>query len=76
MLTFRPGDRVSFSSRDGREVSGVLVKYNKKTVTIISDNGQKWNVSPGFLRKEAIEGSTTSHGTVVPIKRSGDRGVE
>lgn len=28
-----------------------LVKYNKKTVTVITESGQKWNVSPHLLSK-------------------------
>ena len=70
MLQFRPGDRVSFTARDGQLVCGVLVKYNKKTVSVFSDNGQKWNVSPGFLSREPIEGSLSGQGAVVPIKKS------
>ena len=70
MLKFRPGDRVSFRGRDGREVSGVLVKYNKKTVTVVSEAGARWNVSPDFLRPVAIEGSFSNTSTVVPIKSS------
>ena len=69
MLKFRPGDRISFADRNGREVRGVLVKYNKKTVTVLADGGQKWNVSPGLLTNEAIEGSVIHDGTVVPLKR-------
>jgi len=30
-------------------VAGVLVRYNRKTVTIITDDGQRWNVSPSLL---------------------------
>ena len=51
MLEFQVGERVSFQP-DGRPViTGMLVKYNKKTVTVITDEGAQWNVSPGFLRK-------------------------
>jgi hypothetical protein len=69
MLKFRPGDRVSFTSRDGRVICGVLAKYNKKTVTVFSDNGQKWNVSPAFLGNEPIEGTLDEQGTVVSLNR-------
>jgi hypothetical protein len=31
-------------------ILGVLVKYNK-TVTVITEEGQKWNVSPHLLEK-------------------------
>ncbi len=51
MLEFAVGDRVSFQP-DGREpVMGVIVRYNKKTVTVIAESGERWNVSPGLLRK-------------------------
>lgn len=51
MLELRIGDRVEFQP-DGREpVVGMLTRYNKKTVTVITDSGQHWNVAPGFLRR-------------------------
>ena len=51
MLEFKIGDRVTFQP-DGRPpVTGMLVRYNRKTVTVITDDGQHWNVSPGVLRR-------------------------
>jgi len=50
MLKFRIGERVQFESNTGETISGVLMKYNKKTVSIITDEGQRWNVAPGFLK--------------------------
>ena len=49
MLEFKVGDRVSFKPDDRPALSGVLTKYNKKTVTVLADNGQHWNVAPGLL---------------------------
>ena len=50
MLNFRIGDRVSFQP-GGRPVQvGILTRYNKKTVTIITEGGEHWNVAPGLLR--------------------------
>ena len=49
MLEFKVGDRVSFKTDDRPALSGVLTKYNKKTVTVITDNGEHWNVAPGLL---------------------------
>ncbi len=49
MLEFKVGDRVSFKSDEGPALFGVLTKYNKKTVTVITDNGEHWNISPGLL---------------------------
>jgi hypothetical protein len=51
MLRFAVGERVSFDTSDGRPVSGVLVRYNKKTVTVLADDGHQWNVAPTFLRR-------------------------
>src|SRR5262245_5565396 len=51
MLELRIGDRVSFQP-DGRSaVTGMLTRYNRKTVTVISDDGHRWNVAPGRLRR-------------------------
>ncbi len=51
MLEFKVGDRVSFRP-DGRDpVAGVLTRYNRRTVTVIADDGRQWNVAPGFLSK-------------------------
>ena|ERR1051325_5655772 len=51
MLEFRLGDRVSFQP-EGRPVQvGMLTRYNKKTVTVITEGGEHWNVAPGLLRR-------------------------
>ena len=51
MLEFRIGDRVSFQPQGHPPVVGMLTRYNRKTVTIITDDGHHWNVSPQFLRR-------------------------
>jgi hypothetical protein len=53
MLDFKIGDRVTFQPQGRPPVVGMLTRYNKKTVTVITDSGQHWNVAPGFLRKAA-----------------------
>jgi hypothetical protein len=51
MLEFGIGDRVSFQP-EGRPLQiGILTRYNKKTVTVITESGGHWNVSPGLLRR-------------------------
>jgi hypothetical protein len=50
MLEFGIGDRVCFQAGERDLVEGVLTRYNKKTVTVIADDGRQWNVSPGLLR--------------------------
>ena len=53
MLQFSIGDRVTFESDDGQTVVATLVRYNKKTVSVVTDDGYRWNVSPRFLRAVA-----------------------
>lgn len=51
MMQFSLGEQVSFDPPgQGRQVA-TLLKYNKKTVTIMTESGQKWNVSPRLLSK-------------------------
>jgi hypothetical protein len=50
MLQFSIGDRVTFETNDGQTVVGALVRYNKKTVSVVTDDGHRWNVAPHFLR--------------------------
>jgi len=70
MLEFRIGDRVTFQP-DGRPpVTGMLTRYNRKSVTVITDDGHRWNVAPGFLRRAEPTGrAATAPLTVVPLKR-------
>jgi hypothetical protein len=51
MLEFRIGDRVSFQPEGRPVMVGMLTRYNKKTVTVITDTGEHWNVAPRFLRR-------------------------
>lgn len=51
MLKFKIGDRVSFQPEGQSMVIGMLTRYNKKTVTVITNSGQRWNVAPGLLRE-------------------------
>ena len=49
MLDFSIGDRVCFESGSHGLIEGILTRYNKRTVTVITDDRRQWNVSPGFL---------------------------
>jgi hypothetical protein len=52
MLEFSVGERVSFRTQDRGTVCGSILKYNRKTVTIMADDGTRWNVSPQLLARE------------------------
>ena len=49
MIKFEVGQRVSFDP-DGRMRTGILIKFNPKTVVVLTDDGQRWKVSPQLLR--------------------------
>jgi hypothetical protein len=61
MLEFKIGDRVSFQPEGHPIVVGMLTRYNRKTVTVITDSGQRWNVAPRLLRRP--EDARSAHGT-------------
>jgi hypothetical protein len=70
MLDFSIGETVSFQPEGRPVLTGVIAKYNRKTVTIITSNGEQWNVSPAFLRKVSggAEGSSTAQVINMPKK--------
>lgn len=49
MLKFNIGDLVSFEA-DGLKINGIITRFNKKTVSIVTTAGSRWNVYPGILR--------------------------
>jgi hypothetical protein len=70
MLDFRIGDRVTFQPPGEPEVMGMLTRYNKKTVTVITEDGRHWNVSPHFLRRQVAAAPASLSGTnVVPLDK-------
>jgi hypothetical protein len=70
MLDFKFGDRVTFQPEGRPAVVGMLTRYNKKTVTVITDSGQHWNVAPGFLRKAtSTEATETSKAKVIQLRK-------
>ena len=70
MLEFRIGDRVSFQP-DGRPpLVGILTRYNKKTVTVITESGEHWNVAPGLLRRvSSSQNADSASGNVIQLHR-------
>jgi hypothetical protein len=52
MLQFRIGERVSFHPEGQPHLYGIVTRYNKKSVTIVTDDGAKWTVSPQLLFSE------------------------
>jgi hypothetical protein len=71
MLEFSIGERVWFQT-DVRRVDGVLVRYNKKSVTVVTDDGERWTVSPGFLQRAEATGSGHRN-NIVPMRKAEPR---
>ncbi len=70
MLQFSIGERVTFTAEGARSISGIFTRYNRKTVTVIADDGQRWNVSPGLLSKaETTETRRVGTGKVIYLKK-------
>jgi hypothetical protein len=70
MLEFKIGDRVTFQPGGRPPVFGILTRYNRKTVTVITDDGQHWNVHPSLLRKVEIPRDADSNKTnIIPLKQ-------
>jgi hypothetical protein len=45
----------------------MLTRYNKKTVTVITDDGRQWNVSPNFLSKVVLPETEGAGGSNVVL---------
>ncbi len=80
MMRFRAGQRVSFAHQ-GARLLGTLAKYNRKTVTVLTDDGRRWNIPPHLLSPVKDAGTAESSPSVTETKRShrlggGNNGLE
>jgi hypothetical protein len=50
MMKFSVGQRVRFEPPGRGVVTGIVTRYNRKTVTVITEDGGHWNVAPAMLR--------------------------
>jgi hypothetical protein len=70
MLDFSIGESVTFQPEGHPVLSGIIAKYNRKTVTIITTQGQQWNVAPAFLRKsEATANPSSASAQVIDMPK-------
>lgn len=49
MIKFEVGQRVSFDP-DGRVRTGMLIKFNPKTVVVLTNDGLRWKVAQQFIQ--------------------------
>ena len=59
MMKFSVGQRVRFEPPGRGVVEGMVTRYNRKTVTVVTDLGEQWNVSPGALRASTSQAPKT-----------------
>ena len=52
MSQFHALDRVSFA-HNGKQYEGTVTRLNQKTLSIMLDDGTRWNVAPSLLTKLA-----------------------
>ncbi len=70
MMEFSIGEKVRFNPPGRDEQVGVLAKYNRKTVTIVTDKGERWNVSPSLLTKDSNrETDSGNKSNVIELKK-------
>ena len=70
MMEFNVGEKVSFSPPGREKQFGVLVKYNKKTVTVVTEQGERWNVSPILLSKvKPVKGRRKKKGKLIKLQK-------
>jgi hypothetical protein len=62
MLAFGLGERVSLQPEGHPVLFGVTTKYNRKSVTVITETGQHWTVAPTFLAKVKPAREASSEG--------------
>ena len=56
----------------------VITRYNKKTVSLLTEDGQRWNVAPQLLQRASKSGapvSDTSNVIALAISGRSTRGV-
>ncbi len=70
MLEFKIGDRVSFEPNGRPPLIGILARYNKKTVTVITDGGERWNVAPSLLHRVLeSDNANAQYPNVIPFSK-------
>ena len=68
MMQFSPGDQVCFQPPGRDKQFGTLVKFNRKTVTVITGSGERWNVPPHLLRKvKDVKDTKNRQGKIIDL---------
>jgi len=71
MMAFHIGERIRFSPPGRERHFGVLVKDNRKTVTVVTEQGDRWNVSPFLLSKvKPQKGGRKKKGNLIELQKA------
>ena len=49
---FRMGDVVSFPNRDHVKTTGFIISIRKSTISVLTENNERWNISASLLTHE------------------------
>ncbi len=70
MLEFRIGESVSFAPEGRGVLIGTITRYNRKSVTVVTSNGESWRVAPSLLSRVTSEVLVNEDaGNLVPLKK-------
>ena len=74
MLEFSIGEKVDFQPQGHPVLRGIITKYNRKSVTVITEDGEQWKVAPALLIPAPASAAAASakrpqsESNVVPIR--------
>ncbi len=68
-LHFEQGDEVYFARPGLGRQKGILLKFKEKTATVITQSGQRWDVSPHLLRKVVHSGGKQKTGKIITLRK-------
>ena len=71
MLEFGIGDRVAFQPPGRPLLTGIITRYNKKTVTVVTDGGGLMERGAGVLAADPGGGTAGEGGANVALRRDG-----
>ena len=55
MNDFTIGDKVFFTPPGEKKVKGIVIKKNRKTISILDNSSHQWNVPPLYLEHQGSE---------------------
>ena len=70
MFEFPSGEQVTFQPEGRSPVQGMLTRYNRNSVTVVTNDGHRWTVSPALLSRAAAPGTAKRQSPARPQTRS------